>query len=496
MSLEVELKLAIAPADIPRLRRHPLLKGLKPQRNKLYGIYFDTPDFDLYKARGAFRLRREGYHWVQTVKLDRGSTAGLSVRPEFETRVTGNQPDFGVLPEQARAMLTPGVIKRLAPRLVTDFQRTTWTLEQPGGTVELALDLGCIRAGEVESPVAEIELELKSGDGRVLFDVAEALLDAAALIPEYRSKALRGYQLTGVWKEKPCKAIPAEVEPGMVAAEAWRRSLLAALTQLGRNLPGLLADPDPEYLHQARVAVRRLRTMLGLGRRIGLDQPDWNDELRWFMGELSPARDWDVMVTETLAAVRAGLPDATRLDGLVAAAEARRDLARRRARTAVRDPRLTRLILAIGQALLDPRHDGFRLETWGARALERRRRRLAKLAKDYAQLDAPGRHLLRIAAKRLRYAGEAFAPLYGEAADGYLAEVARLQDGLGFANDVAVAHGLLGELLAKDRKLVHAAGLVEGFMVGASSDSVPRMGELAARIAAAPPFWKKRAKDR
>jgi len=81
MALEVELKLAIAPDDATRLRRHPLLRALKPLRHKLYGIYFDTPQFDLYRQRSAIRLRREGYHWVQTLKLDGGDSAALSSRP-------------------------------------------------------------------------------------------------------------------------------------------------------------------------------------------------------------------------------------------------------------------------------------------------------------------------------------------------------------------------------------------------------------------------------
>lgn len=490
MAIEVELKLAIAPGDVARLRRHPLLKSLKPQRRHLHGIYFDTPDFELYRQRGAFRLRREGYHWVQTVKLDRGSVAGLSVRPEFEAQVTGNQPDFAILPEEVRGVLTEAVTRRLEPKFVTDFQRTIWLVSLPGGAVELALDVGHIRAGDKDLPVAEVELELKSGEGRVLFDAAAMLLDSVPLFPEYRSKALRGYQLAEVWREKPCKAVAAKIERGIPASEGWRRLVLAGLTQLGQNLNGLLHESDPEYLHQARVAVRRIRTMLSLGRRIDLAPQDWVDDLRWLMGEWSPARDWDVMVTETLAGAQAALPDASRLDALVASAEKHRIAANGRARMAVRDPRLPRLILDMGKGLLEPRLSGPPLEDWAAAELDRRRRRFARLARNYESLDPAGRHQLRIAAKRLRYAGEAFSSLYGGRAQDYLARVARLQDGLGAANDVAVAHGLLADLQGRDRKLALAAGLVEGFMVGVSGDRVRNMGALAAEIVAARPFWR------
>ena len=92
----------IAPETAARLRRHPLLSQLKPARRKLHAIYFDTPDYDLLRLHGAFRLRREGYRWVQTLKLESGSAAGLSMRPEWEVQVTGNRPDFEVLPEVYR----------------------------------------------------------------------------------------------------------------------------------------------------------------------------------------------------------------------------------------------------------------------------------------------------------------------------------------------------------------------------------------------------------
>lgn len=489
MSLEIELKLAIAPGDAAALRRHPLLRAVAPVRRKLHGIYFDTPGFDLFKRRGAFRLRREGYHWVQTVKLDHGSVGGLSVRPEYEVRLAGNQPDFAVLPAEARAALSAEVEAALAPVFVTDFQRTVWQIERPGGVIEVALDVGRIQAGTAELPLAEVELELKTGGSAELFEVASALLDAVAMVPEYRSKALRGYGLLGVWQERPSKALTAEVKRATPAAEAWRRGMVSGLEQLGRNLPGLLAGADPEYLHQARVGVRRLRTMLSLGRALGLGHEDWVDDLRWFMAELSPARDWDVFVTETLASVGAALPNPERLDGLLARAEKARAAANRRARAAVQAPRLCALMLAMGETLLEAREDGPTLGAWAGEALDRRWRRLRKLAGQFRQLDATGRHQTRIAAKRLRYAGEAFASLFGKKAPRQLAELGRLQDALGVANDVAVAHRLLAEL-NRDGREAYAVGLCEGFIAARAAEHMAGVVAQVEAMAASKPFWR------
>lgn len=489
MSIEIELKLALANEDVAHLRKHPLLKAVKPVRRKLYGIYYDTPERDLYRRKAAFRLRREGYHWVQTVKLDSGSVGGLSMRPEYETRVVGNQADFDALPKEARKALGARVEASLAPLFVTDFQRTIWLIEESRGSVEVSLDVGHIRVGDADLPLTELELELKSGDSALLFEIAGRLLDSAPLLPEYRSKALRGYALAGIWREKPCKAVPVDISRDLPAGEVWRRALLAALGQLGQNLPGLISDDDPEYVHQARVAVRRLRTLLRLGESLGVASAGWQDEWRWFMAELSPARDWDVFMEQTLAEVCARLPEPDRLDELRTRAVAARTAARERARAAAGSPRLIRLIFAMAAALLNERGEGPAAATWAERMLEKRSRRFHKQADAFANLDVAGRHALRIAAKRLRYAGEVFAPLYGKKADRYLKRLAEVQDSLGESNDIAVAQRLLAELDG-DGRLAHAVGLMEGYHAAHAGHHGRRLAAEVKKLVALKPFWR------
>ncbi len=514
MPVEIELKLAIASGDVARLRRHPLLKGVKSTTRRLYGIYFDTPKFELFHRRGAIRLRREGYHWVQTVKLDSQVSGGLSTRPEWEVRVTGNRPDFQVLPAEARECVDADLLERLAPLFVTDFRRTTWLLEFPGGTVEVAIDQGHIRPGldepaqsgkpgraikahhgapthdpVGEMAVSEVELELKAGDPEVLFDVALAMLESVPMLPEFRSKALRGYILAGVHQPAPSKAVDVAIEPHLPATEAWRRMLLAALTQFSRNLPGFLDGQDPEYLHQMRVAVRRMSTLLSLGDEFVEAPAHWRDELRWLMGELSPARDWDVMETQTLAMVYAGLPEPHRLDDLIMVARDRRSQANQRAREAVLDRRCAHLLLDIGRALLTVRETGPELAEWARSVLDKRWRRFRKLGRQFADLKAAERHRLRIAAKRLRYAGEIFAPLRGKQASLFLKSLAGVQDRLGVANDAAVAHALLNSL-DSDGSLERAIGLVDGYLASQTTGGMRKMAKLVANMAAEKPFWR------
>lgn len=489
MGMEIELKLALASGDVPKLRRHSLLKGVRSTRSALYSIYFDTPGFDLFRRGVAFRLRRVGYHWVQTVKVAARASGALSSRPEWEVQITGNQPDLAVLPAEARSHIED-VMDRLVPCFETEFRRTTWLLDRDGDSVEVALDQGEIRAGEQSLPISEIELELKSGDSAALFQVAELLLEAVRLGLEPRSKAQRGYTLAGALEAKPCKAICPDIDRRLPAGEAWRRMVLAALTQFSANVPGFLENgQDPEYVHQLRVAVRRLRALLGLGRQAGLEPPSWRDDFKWLMGELSPARDWDVLVTETLPRVRSGLAAPEALDILMADAQAARDQSNGRVRQALTSRRLVSAVLAAEAGLMHGHVDGVEAMVWARDALERRYKQFRKAGKGFAELDAAERHRLRIAAKRLRYVIDGFLPLYGAKAGRYLAKIVRLQDVLGVANDMVIAHDLLAGL-AKGRSAVQAAGIVEGYLACEARQRGEALAEVAAAALKAKPFWR------
>ena len=71
--------------------------------------------------------------------------------------------------------------------------RTRRTIE--GTTIEASIDRGVIRSGEHVNRVSELELELKAGDSRQLYELALRLQHDVPLALESRSKAARGYAL-------------------------------------------------------------------------------------------------------------------------------------------------------------------------------------------------------------------------------------------------------------------------------------------------------------
>ncbi len=501
--MEIELKLALDARQGPRLRRHPLLAGLKPQRRRLQSVYFDTPEFDLMKRAIAFRLRRVGYHWVQTLKAEARAVGALSSRPEWEMAVAGSDPDFAVMPAEAMALLAKIDLSRLAPVFVTEFQRTTWLIESGGCVAELALDSGEIRAGEASKAISEVEIELKSGSPEGLFGLARSLLDELPLRIEPRSKAERGYLLCEAISPAPVRAARPDIRPDQPAAEAWVGVTRAALVQLVANVPGFLDHPEEiEYLHQLRIALRRLRAAVGLGRSLGMARPVWSQALGEIMRGLNPARDWDVFLHETLPSVQAVLSevlgDAPVGEDMLNRARQATLQARQTAQGLIASPEFTRLVLDVGESLHASPGDGGCAAEWAASLLDERWKKLRGLCGKLSDLGPGGRHEVRIAAKKLRYAADALEGLYGKRdgkRDGkrartFIKRLAQLQDSLGRANDAYIATRLLEDMRHRNMALAYDAGRISGVVTdrvthhGMASDSLWR------RMAKSRVFWR------
>src|SRR5437016_4289529 len=204
MPAEIELKLAIDPKHAVRVASLPALQARagRPTTQKLTSIYFDTPENALLRDGWALRLRRAGRAWVQTLKGEGHAAGGLHAREESEHAIATSELDLyrvesGELRKRLLKWRNAGT---LVPRFRTEFRRTAWLVEMPGGDrVECALDRGVVRTqdGKRSEPICEIELELKQGNAGALFELARELARHLPYELEDRSKADRGYALAG-----------------------------------------------------------------------------------------------------------------------------------------------------------------------------------------------------------------------------------------------------------------------------------------------------------
>lgn len=496
MAEEVEIKLSLPESARRAFLRHPLLRQAErlPTR-RLLNVYFDTPDLTLHRHGIALRTRRQGRRWLQTVKCAGTAAGGLAIRPEWEQPYLGRFDFAAIDAPGVRALLgRHGLRAHLEPVFETTFSRRCWRLRPARGvSVLLMLDRGTITAGEAQEAVCEIELELERGSVDALFDLALGLAAALPLRPDILSKAERGYRLRTGAPLRPVKAAPSLLRPAQDPAQAFRGIATACLAQLQLNALGA-NETDAEFIHQMRVALRRLRSALRSFRPAlpeGFEQAVL-PPLRALARTLGQARDWDVLAEEIVAPACQAFAGDARLAALLAVVERARQPARAAVRQALALPEHAVSLLDFSARLhRDAAPAGESLAAFAGRRLDRLRKKALALAAAAQLSDPASLHVLRIGVKRLRYAIEFFAPLYrAGAVERALKTLTALQDALGALNDLSRAGPLLRQCAGDDAALREAVALIGGW-------HGPRhavLGRLTLqgmrRLRKLKPFWK------
>lgn len=277
------------------------------------------------------------------------------------------------------------------------------------------------------------------------------------------------------------------LHPGEPAATALRRILGHMVEVAERNVPGVVADLDPEFLHDLRVAVRRTRSLLGQVKGVFPERrlAPLVRELRWLGSITGPCRDLDIFLLD-LGSYRSILPEETAAgleeivqlavhDRRLAQRKLARSLATRRFGAAMERWRL--LATAEDDPGTSGPHAGRPIRRVAGERILRAHRRLLRHGLGLAD-DPPAQalHRLRIDAKKLRYLLELFADLYpGKPLNRLVGELKTLQDLLGEHNDVAVQQqrlaGLAGRLEGAD------AAAVTFVAIGRIEEILERRGE-------------------
>jgi inorganic triphosphatase YgiF len=521
---EIELKLAATSEAMDTLIASPLLRGharSSLRSRQLVTIYYDTDDHRLSRRQLALRVRQSGRKFVQTLKTASDGRGAETVRGEWEVELPDATPHLPAFNDPAVLDLTGLILPdELQPTFETRFRRQAMLVEWPDANrqpaqIEIAFDRGAIRAGSAEQAICELELELKRGEPRALFELAQSMRALAPLRLQPQDKAARGYGLvTGrppAWR----KARAVELRDTMTVEDALQAILGACIGHWLENEAATRDARDPEGLHQIRVALRRLRSALALFKPALTAQArsDWTAELRWLLGPLGPARDLDVFATETLVPVGEGRPGDPALALLAEIVDDARWKAHHQVREMLAADRYADLAFNFAcwvacrgwrqgadiDVLLAQRRN---VRDFAAETLTRRHRQVRKRGRHFAALDPVARHDLRILFKKLRYGTEFFASLFpGREFDRFKAATARMQDLLGHMNDVAVAQHVVDDLLAgtepgvRQRAAALGGGQVLGWYAHGARELEPRAIEAWEAFRAAVPFWPEPAKS-
>ncbi|HEX4080766.1 MAG TPA: CYTH and CHAD domain-containing protein [Rhizomicrobium sp.] len=454
--VETEIKLLFEPGLRPRLEQHPAFAhAVRAAPRRELSTYFDTDGLVLHRHGYSLRIREAGGELVQTLKKA-PSDGAVHERNEWEWKLSQRRLALRPLDRAiaADAELNGG-LRGATSKFVTEIQRRRFDIRLDSSRVEAAIDEGVVRVGDREEPVCEVELEIKDGPPGPAYRLALDLIEHNPFRIGVESKAERGYRLLTGIVPPPVAARAAPVQRRAALGEALNWTAGAALHPFVANMSAARMG-DPEAVHQMRVALRRLRTMLVLYAPF-LDpeaSERFSNSIRDTGAVLGAARDWDVFVGQTLSHARDAGVRAEWTAALEEGATAKQEDARRGVRALIDGKAPGELVLGIEAWLCDPEAAAKRPKS--ARVpiadiipdlLDRLAEKVARRGRRVTHSSPPELHRLRKSIKKMRYSVESASALYpGKAVNRYVKRCKKLQTALGTINDSQVTIRLVEEI--------------------------------------------------
>lgn len=432
--------------------------------------YLDTFDWSLMKNKLALRYRVSNGIAMYTLKSIEPIEDGIAKRMEREI-LLGKPVDVPALIRvKPVRKLVGGIIfpRKLLEQIQVRTDRRQYRVTSPeGAEIELAFDTSSFSLRGLHKPrraqrLNELEAEFRNGPETALGALASLISSKFNFPPSTASKlevAIERFKIAMPSKKPPEKLrIRLDDRLDLVL----RKILTYQFQRLRDQLPGVQRDIDTEFVHQARVATRRMRSALRLFRNAVPESTAayLQGELKWLGRLFGAVRDLDVFFLNLSRFKR-------QIEHFPAK---KKQVFENWIEKQRRAP-----LKALCQALESPRYIQFerRIMQFLERAFPTRPR--APLAVKTVREMAPvllkekfdavieqGRvvladpklkqyHRLRIQMKRLRYLSEFVAPAYEGALDAFIERTVEIQDCLGELQDTVFTRKFIDGLF-KDWK--------------------------------------------
>jgi CHAD domain-containing protein len=461
----------------------------------LESTYHDTSDLRL--ARAGAILRHSGDEgWVVSFETrdTPNDTPGAALTTSGDHHFDGEP---GEPPEAAldlvRALVRTAPVAPVA-RLRTRRRRIELH-DQEGKRLGDVIDdeVSVLGRGRVAARFRELDVAVDDDAPDDLADaVAGRLRAAGAGPPDPTPKIVHALGWRAL--EPPDVTSLGRLRASPSAGDVVRAALEASVAHLIAHDPGVRLGDDPEDVHQARIATRRLRSSLRTFR--ALLETEWakslRDDLRGLGRKLGAVRDAEVLLDRLRArAERLSPDDQDAAKRLLNELLERWDAARSTLQATLRSPQygelLDRLVDAAREPALVPEAGGPAEDVLPP--LMRKPWKKLRDAVDGLASDPPDQalHEVRICAKHCRYAAEAIVPVAGKQARTFARAMKALQDVLGEHQDAVVAEQWLRDVAAKTEG-------PETFIAGELA-SLERL-DIERTRAAWPDVWQKASKKR
>lgn len=485
---EVEFKFQIA-----KDKQDLLIKTVQrknPSIIMLNAKYFDTDAFILSENHISLRQRLEDSTWVQTLKL---STTQQLQRIEFEQDLGEKEPtELNLTPYLKQKNIDQKIIKlfkKIQPDLHMQFEtqvkRLVTLFNFQKSQIEVSLDLGKIHHQKQDTEILEIEFELKQGCIEDLISFVLPRVKRYGLWLDVRSKAQRGFLLAQNNPNHPVQLqTPLKLHAGESPEKALKDIINNTLQHLLPNSTAIASGNfHSEHVHQARVAIRRLRSALKTFSQWSTHvDPTWEQQLAQLFRQLGTSRDLNVIEEELLPQLKAaGAPD------FALPQETHENTSS--LDTMFQSMQFNHLVLSLIQFINENPHEKSKenLKKKFEKDIKKLHEQILADAEHYLDLNIDERHRTRKRLKRLRYSIEFISSIYEtKKVKHYLKKLKPAQESLGQYNDLIVAETLFSPLTEEQPQVWFALGWIAAqkqYFLEHSAQELQHFSQAA-------PFWK------
>jgi CHAD domain-containing protein/uncharacterized protein YjbK len=431
-------------------------------------LYLDTFDWKLFRHGLALcrtHVNRKNFYTLKT--LGKGKD-GRVERPEIDCEI---KQDFGDPADVSSAEIQQKIAdiiypRRLMVQLAVRTERKPCKVISADGTeTRIVFDSTGFQARGFNRPritdrLFEMEIELQKGTSAGLRAIATEIAKDLVLLPSPKSRLEKAIERLGI-------RLPAKNPPDALTVKrddrfdaAAQKILAFQLSRLQENIPGVTADIDSEFVHQARVATRRMRSMIRLFKdAIPTGSAVYfAEELLWLASLFGAVRDIDVFILNLQKFLAEIEWAPQKVNGIILRqVQEERQLLLAELNTGLSSARWRILSLRLSnfanrKPALNPsaplalravdKIAPLLISTHFEEVIKRGNTLLIKpKPKNY--------HKLRIESKKLRYVSEFFDSAFGDGLTPFIAEVIKIQDCLGELQDTVFTKRFIESLLKK-----------------------------------------------
>jgi CHAD domain-containing protein len=487
-----EVEWQLAATDLASVRRwlddHGTIDGLvlEPQSTlQIFDTYFDTDDWRIYRAGFALRIRSGAGKSEATLKSLHSNSPDKADRRELSETLESTESELiaqsqGPVGIRVQAVSGAHTLQPLFEVHTSRQRYAVHAVNEPQQLGEIALDETMISRphGQPQTSMQRVEVEALTEAHEPLQTLVNTLRSHCSLESASDSKYTQGLKSVGLAPAPSPEFEPTDVDASMRVEEVALANLRRYLSAWHLHEPGARLGDDPEELHDLRVAGRRLDAILRqfkdfLPASLVQIRPTLKEVLR----ALGGARDLDVALLELDAFKRVlSEPDQASVEPLRQHLLAERVRARHKMLAVLDSSAIQREFEKLTIALAQP--SAAPAESPSVPAInpipelirtryKKVRKGANRLAPDSSMEDY---HAVRGRVKKLRYALETVAVLFGKPAGEMVRSLRRWQEKLGTQQDADVASRRLQALATQPPK-------------GLPPETLFLMGRLAAHYA-------------